>query len=165
MSLSERRSFARGFAPRALTAAAAWWALTGGASDWDAWLIGVPSIVAAAWMSAAMLPPFGWSWPRAIRFAAFFVRESWLGGLDVAKRALAPRMPLAPGFVEHELGVEPDLARVAVINTSSLLPGSLVVDSRGGDVLVHVLDVEGADVARTMDMAEARIAAMLRLER
>lgn len=165
MGSSEIRSFARAFGPRALTAAAAWWALTGGASGWDAWVIGIPAIVAAAAMSAAMLPPFDWSWPRALRFAAFFVRESWLGGVDVAKRALAPRMRLAPGFVEHEIDVVPDLARVAVINTSSLLPGSLVVDSRGGDVLVHVLDVEGADVARTMDMAEARIAAMLRLER
>lgn len=165
MGLPGIRSFARGFAPRAVTAAAAWWALTGGASGWDVWVVGVPAVIAAAAMSATFLPPFGWSWPRAIRFAAFFVRESWLGGVDVAKRALAPRMPLAPGFVEHEIGVVPDLARVAVINTSSLLPGSLVVDSRGGDVLVHVLDIGHADAARTIDAAEARIAAMLRVER
>lgn len=150
-------------AARLVVAAAAWWALTDGATGWDAWVIGVPAIVGAAWMSVITLPPTRFSWAAALRYASFFVRESWLGGVDVARRAFAPRVPLAPDIVRHELRVGPDLARVFVINTSSLLPGSLAVDCDDGMLLVHVLDRE-RPVSDVIDAAEERVSAMLRVE-
>lgn len=149
------------FATRLVIAAAVWWVLTDGAIGWDAWIIGVPAVVGTAWLSAVSLPAHGWSWWGALRFGAFFVRESWSGGVDVARRALARRMPLAPGFVEYPVGVPSMLSRVMIINTSTLLPGSLVVDSRDGNLLVHALDVDQPAVRDTLHAAEARVAAML----
>lgn len=151
------------FAPRVVIAGLVWWVLTDGALGWDALVIGVPAVVAAAAVSTALLPPIGWSWIGALRFFGFFLFESWRGGLDVARRALDPRMPLAPGVIRHETRAAPDFARVAIVNTSSLLPGSLSVDVRERDLLIHALDAASGDARRTLVSSERRIAAMLRL--
>lgn len=158
-----RRRRARAFVFRIALAALAWYALTDGATTWDAWVIGAPAIVFAAALSSTLLPPFQWSWPGALRFVAFFVRESWSGGVDVARRAFDPRMPLAPGLFEHTLDIPSDLARVAVANTSSLLPGSLVVDIDRDTLLIHALDVEQPSARRTVAATEAAVGAMFRL--
>lgn len=155
-----RRQRIRAFAPRAALAALTWYALTDGASGWDTWIIGLPAILFAAAVGTAMSPPFGWSWRGALRFVAFFVRESWLGAVDVARRAFDPRMPIAPGLFEHQLRMSSDLARVAAVNTSSLLPGSLVVDIEGSALLIHALDLEQSGTARTVAATEERVAEM-----
>lgn len=150
------------FLNRLLLCALVWWVLTDGELSWDALLVGVPAVVAAAGISAAMMPPLHWSWVGALKFAWFFARESLLGGVDVARRAFHPRMPLDPGVVRYEVGLAPDLARVAVSNTSSLLPGSLVVDIEGSNFHVHTLDV-GRDAARSVELTEKRVAELLRV--
>ena len=75
------------------------------------------------------------------RFIPYFWSLSFRGGIDVARRAFLPSMPLAPGFVDHRLRVEPDgpsaLAFAAVI---SLIPGTLCVDVLEEKVVVHVID-------------------------
>lgn len=157
-----RGARARAFALRAALAALTWYALTDGATTWDAWAIGVPAILFAAALGSA-LPPFDWSWRGAFRFVAFFARESWSGGVDVARRAFDPRMPLAPGLFEHPLDMPDDLARVAVANTSSLLPGSLVVDVHSDKLLIHALDVEHPSTKRTVAATEAAVAQMFRV--
>lgn len=156
---------ARAFVLRAVLAALTWYALTDGATSWDAWIIGLPAVVLAAALGTALLPPFAWSWAGAARFVAFFLRESWSGAVDVARRAFDPRMPLAPGLFEHTLHTPSDLARVAVANTSSLLPGSLVVDidRDRGTLLIHGLDLEQASTAKTVAVTEAAVAGMLAL--
>jgi multicomponent Na+:H+ antiporter subunit E len=161
--MSMHRTDKRAFLMRLVPAAATWWVLTDGALEWDAWVIGVPAVLATTWLSAALLPATGWSWRGAARFALFFLWESLRGGIDVARRAFDPRMPLAPGFFDHELEVRPDLARVAVINTSSLMPGSLVVDIDGQTLRVHALDLLHPSSPRTVAGAETRIARMFAL--
>ena len=151
------------FLTRALLAGLVWWALTDGAGGWDAWAIGVPAVAGSAALSMTLLPPVHWSWREGFRFAGYFLWESWRGGVDVAWRAFNPRMPLAPGLIRHELRLSPDLARVAVANSSSLLPGSLVVDLDGRVLTIHALDVRRPDAARIVAATEKRVAAMFRL--
>lgn len=150
------------FANRLLLCALVWWVLTDGAWSWDALLIGIPAVLAAAGISTAMLPPLSWSWIGALKFARFFGRESVLGGIDVARRAFDPRMPLDPGVVRCDVSLESDFARVAVANTSSLLPGSLVLDIEGPTFHVHALDV-GRDAARSVELTERCAAELLRV--
>lgn len=148
---------------RTLLAGLVWWALTDGAGGWDAWAVGVPAVAAAAALSMKLLAPIRWSWPAALRFAGYFLWESGRGGVDVAWRAFSPRMPLAPGLIRHELNVSPDLARAAVVNASSLLPGSLTVDLERGVLTIHTLDVRRPSSALIVASTERRIAAMFRL--
>lgn len=157
-----RRPRASAFAMRAALATLTWLILTEGDGGWDAWVIGVPAIAAAGWLSAALLPVGGWSWRGALRFAGFFLWESWRGGIDVARRAFHPRMPLAPAMLELPVAVKPDLARVAVANTSSLLPGTLVVDLDDRGLVVHALDPRMSP-GLTVTATDRHVAAMLAL--
>ena len=112
-----RQARTRTFGVRLVLAAGVWWVLTDGAGGWDAWLIGIPAVISAAWLSAASLPAHDWSWRGAVRYAVFFARESWSGGVDVARRAFSLSMPLTPGFVEYEVRATPVLSRVAMIRS------------------------------------------------
>jgi len=72
-----------------------------------------------------------------------FLHQSVIAGLDIARRALDPRLPLRPGFVIYPVGFPPGPARNMFTTLMSLLPGTVPTGSdehRG--VLIHCLDVE-----------------------
>lgn len=121
--------------------AAFWLVLTGGAPG--AWIAGALACLAAAVLSARLLP----GRLRRIRLrpalglAGYFARESLRGGIDVAWRALHPRLPVQPGWVRQPLHVAPGAQRLLLADLLSLMPGTLAAgDDRAGDLLLHCLD-------------------------
>jgi hypothetical protein len=58
----------------------------------------VVAVLAATWASLRLLPPSGYraSVLGLARLAGRFLGESVVAGLDVAKRALDPRLPMRP---------------------------------------------------------------------
>ena len=82
-----------------------------------------------------------------------------LGGLDVARRAVSPRMRLAPGWIEVPVHLS-DGGRVALGGELSLMPGTLAAGARRGRLLVHLLDTE-AGFDRAIPREEGAIAAMM----
>ncbi|MEW6353294.1 MAG: Na+/H+ antiporter subunit E [Pseudomonadota bacterium] len=143
---------------RAAFLALIWWALAGGAPDWA---FGAPFIAAA--LAASLI-----SAPRRQRlrlaglaqFAPFFFWESLRGGVDVARRALHPRRPLAPALVTHRLRLPSGAARVFLTNVVSLLPGTLSAELAEDELRLHVLDAR-LDASVMLRRVEARIAALL----
>jgi multicomponent Na+:H+ antiporter subunit E len=95
-----------------------------------------------------------------LRFVPFFLWESLRGGIDVALRTLAPRMPVHPGFVTYPIGLlRRRDARVFFANCLCLLPGTLAADLSGDRLEVHLLDM-GTDPAtelRRLERAVARV--------
>jgi multicomponent Na+:H+ antiporter subunit E len=86
--------------------------------------------------------------------------ESTRAGFDVARRVFDPRMPLATGFVEVPLKLEPGLPLNTFATITSLLPGTVPVgDSRDG-LVYHCLDIE-APVVQELLEEERRLAAVL----
>lgn len=84
------------------------------------------------------------SWHRWTRrvgalpaFAGYFVSRSLLGGLDVARRALDPRLPLEVCERPYDLTVRGDGARTLFVAVVSLLPGTLATGLAGQRVKVH----------------------------
>ena len=67
---------------------------------------------------------------RLARFVLRFLRQSVVAGIDVAWRALDPRLPLRPGFVVYQPRLPPGPARNAFCTMTSLLPGTLPCRSR-----------------------------------
>jgi multicomponent Na+:H+ antiporter subunit E len=120
-----------------------WMMLTGGnPGDLGA---GAVAIFAATWTSLRLLPP-GTSRVRPlalVRLALRFLRQSVIAGVDVARRALDPRLPLNPGFVVYPVGVPAGSARHMFTTLISLVPGTVPAgaDERG-QLLVHCLDAE-----------------------
>ena len=129
-----------------------WLILAGG----EALLLGAVVVPAACWLSFRLLPATGRLRPgQLVATALGFAWQSLLGGVDVARRALDPRLPLDPGWIDVEVDL-PDGGKVALGGELSLMPGTLVAGSDGRRLLVHVLD-RGQDVARTVRVEEARL--------
>jgi multicomponent Na+:H+ antiporter subunit E len=135
------------------------------AADPGALVPGVLAALAAALASLRLLPPG----PRRIRLGRLpslllrFLWQSARGGLDVAWRALSPRLPLAPGFVTCPLRLPPGGARNALATEMSLLPGTLAVGQEGDALRLHCLDI-AQPVPAQLAEEEARLLAALEEE-
>ncbi|MFO7921452.1 MAG: Na+/H+ antiporter subunit E [Nioella sp.] len=135
-----------------------WLVLTG--AEVKGLAVGVFAVPAATWLSLRLMPaqrPMH-VWRLALHLPAF-VGGSLMGGLDVARRALAAHRPLKPGWVEVPARLS-DGARVMLGAELSLMPGTLAAGMRGDRLLVHLLDTE-AGVERAIPREEAAIAAMI----
>ncbi|HYB41160.1 MAG TPA: Na+/H+ antiporter subunit E [Candidatus Methylomirabilis sp.] len=103
------------------------------------------AVVAATWASVSLLPPSRLR-PRPVaiaRFALRFLGQSVVAGVDVARRVLAPRLSLRPGFAVYPVRLPSGQTRNAFCALTSLVPGTLPTgpDERGA-LLVHCLDVD-----------------------
>ncbi len=105
---------------------------------------GAIAAVAATWVSLRFLPPA----TGCLRFGALlalvphFLWQSVLAGIDVARRALDPRLPLNPGFVNCPLDFPPGVARNTFATITSLMPGTVPCDDQAEGIVYHCLDVD-----------------------
>ena len=113
----------------------------------------------ATWTSLQLLPPRSFH-PRLgslIVLAFRFVWQSVIAGIDVARRALEPRLPLRPGFVTYPIRMLPSPIRSTLLSIASLLPGTLPTGlDETGALVVHCLDTEQPVVAQ-MAAEETRL--------
>lgn len=120
------------------------------------------AVAAATWTSLRLLPP------RASRssllaiaqLAPRFLYQSVIGGVDVARRALDPRLPLHTGFVVYPTGLPSGAARNVFATLTSLLPGTVLTAEEKGGLVYHCLDV-GQPVAAQLAAEEAALAQAL----
>ncbi|MDX1656947.1 MAG: Na+/H+ antiporter subunit E [Candidatus Competibacteraceae bacterium] len=134
---------------------ALWWALTGNRG----WGFGVGALLVsllAAW-PAGSPPRRFWRLVQLPGFVGFFLWESVRGGLDVARRALTPSLPLEPCWLDYSLRLPPDRGQLLFISVVSLLPGTLSAELAGGVVTIHSL---AGDAREDLIMLENRIAAL-----
>jgi multicomponent Na+:H+ antiporter subunit E len=134
-----------------------WLVLVG--TDPVSWIVGVPAVLLASYAAARLSTLVGAD-PRPLRliaFVPFFVWESVLGGVDVARRVLAPRLRIDPALVSYRPRLKDPAAQVVFLDTISLLPGTLSADIRKGLVQIHALDSDQAMVAG-LERLEARVA-------
>lgn len=138
---------------------AVWIALIG----WNPLDLVVGSLTAATatWLSLILLPPRHRTGRvtlvALLRLAAHFLRQSVVAGLDVARRAFDPRLPLQPGFVSYPLRFPPGSARNVFASWTSLLPGTVPVADDGETLLYHCLDV-GQPIAEQLAREEEWLA-------
>jgi multicomponent Na+:H+ antiporter subunit E len=105
-------------------------------------VVGLIASAAATWASLKLLPLAS----GRVRLGALllllprFLWQSVVAGLDVARRAFAPRLDLQPGFVDYRTQLPPGLARNAFELIASLLPGSVPSDETEGTIEFHCLD-------------------------
>ena len=120
----------------------AFWIVVAGTEAADL-IVGVLAAVLVTWASLRLLPPG----PKRLdlvalaRFVPRFLYQSVAAGIDVAWRALDPRLPLQPGFVIYRPLLPPGTAQSAFCTIMSMLPGTLPsgTDESGG-LIVHCLD-------------------------
>lgn len=130
-------------------------ALSRGSVFYLLWLVLMPSLkpgdlvmgllttIAATWVSLYLLEPasgrlhFG----KLLMLFPHFIWVSVLAGIDVARRAFDPRMPLQTGFVSCPLDYPPGLARNTFATFTSLMPGTVPVGETDENLIYHCLDI------------------------
>ncbi len=119
--------------------AGAWVALLGDL------LVGLLATLVATWVSLRLLPPspgrlhIG----ALLKFIGHFLWQSVVAGVDVARRAFDPRLPLKPGFLTYPVAIPAGTGQAAFGAITSLMPGTLSVgtDPDGG-LIYHCLDLD-----------------------
>jgi multicomponent Na+:H+ antiporter subunit E len=138
----------------------AWLTLVAG--NHEGLLAGVLVVPLALALSLRFLPPRNpldlW---RMILLLPRFLKGSILGGVDVARRALAPSMPINPGWMTQSTSL-PGAARVVLGAELSLMPGTLSAGTHEEHLLVHVLD-SNVGIGRIIDIEEAALASIMGL--
>jgi multicomponent Na+:H+ antiporter subunit E len=105
--------------------------------------VGITAAALALWISLRLSP----SQPINLRLAPFarlisrLLTCSILAGIDIARRALLPRLDLRPGFVAVPLTLQPSESRSAFLLYQSLQPGTLPTSVEGAQLQVHCLDI------------------------
>lgn len=141
-----------------LVVLAAFWLLLAGMAP-GSWIVGLPAVLLAAWAGSRLTterrPPL--SAGGLLRFVGYFLRESWRGGLDVARRVFARELRVTPGFVDYPLRLRDPAARRLFAGSVSLIPGTLAADLDHTGVRVHALDT-GDDVVAELARLESLVA-------
>lgn len=133
-----------------------WWSSAASRAVWFSglWLVlagaaagdipaAVAAIAAATWTSLHLLEPgSARRSPLAIaRLTLLFLYHSVVAGVDVAGRALNPRLPLHPGFVAYPTRLSRGVRRNVFTTLTSLLPGTVPAGEENGRIIYHCLDV------------------------
>lgn len=71
-----------------------------------------------------------------LAFSVALVRAN----LDMARRVLAPSLPIRPGLVRIKTTLQSDIGRLALANSITLTPGTLSIDLQADELLVHWID-------------------------
>jgi multicomponent Na+:H+ antiporter subunit E len=139
--------------------AALWAGLNG--LDAKSWIVGVPIVILATIISWRLAPERGSAlrWGALPAFVGYFLRESFRGGGDVARRALRPGPCVDPGVVTYAMRLPHGPARAMFAGAIGLLPGTLVIAITDKALEVHALDAS-ADVLGALRELERRVAGL-----
>ena len=136
-----------------------WYALLEG--DHAGLAFGVPVVIAATIASLMLCPreaPATHLRPvESARLASSFAVGSLRGGLDVALRALSPRVSLSPAVVPYATELTPGPTHRLFTSLVTLMPGTLSIQAEARRVRVHVL-VDREAIDQDLATLERRVA-------
>lgn len=72
--------------------------------------------------------------------------------LDVARRILAPSLPIEPNMIRVRAGQRSDVCRVIYANSITLTPGTVSVDTAGDEITIHALTRPAAQGVESGEM-------------
>ena len=136
------------------------WLIANGTLATDTVLTGVVITAAIAFAFAAFSRVYSvirWS-PRVIYtyllYLGVFLFELVKANLNVMRYVYSPHIDIHPGIVEIKTSLQSPIGRLALANSITLTPGTLVVDMRGDSLFIHWINVTGTDpVTATQEIA------------
>lgn len=137
---------------RGLLLSLLWLAFSGADSDY--WVYGAVSVVCAVALSLALLPPQGpprpTRWPHRLWFSLvlilWFLGQSVVGGVDVARRALTRQPDIRPTVIPAPVQLPEGHARQLAMVLMNLMPGSMIQRSLPGEELTVELHTLSASL-------------------
>ena len=105
-------------------------------------VVGLLASAAATRVSLKLLPPARGRVRLGLLLLLLprFLWQSLVAGIDVARRAFAPRLSLHPGFIDYPIALPRGTARNAFELIASLIPGTVASGEISGKITFHCLD-------------------------
>jgi multicomponent Na+:H+ antiporter subunit E len=128
------------------------WICISGSLDGTNLFMGLSVAILVSYLSSQTLKSIGMNFlfqPRrlllSVKLVFRLIIEIIKSNIVMAKLVFDPRLPLSPGVVRFKPGLESDLAKVILANTITLTPGTLTIDIKGDEFIVHVVTEKHAD--------------------
>lgn len=90
--------------------------------------------------------------PAALAYWPWLALEILKSGWTVARLILHPRLPISPALARFRPSQESTVGLVTHANSITLTPGTVTIEARHGEFLVHALTAEGAAGLAGSDM-------------
>lgn len=111
---------------------------------------GVFSCGLCTWLAARMegddfeSMPLG-AWGRVVVYLPWLLWEILKSNLHVARVVLSPGLPIQPKLVRVKASQKTAFGQVLYANSITATPGTISLDLRNGEILVHALTQDTAD--------------------
>jgi len=129
--------------------AGAWWLWSGHTAGLMI-AFGVGSILLVLWIFKRMddvaedKPPYRLGL-RPIFYLPYIIWEIVKANIDVAKVIVSPSLPISPRVFRAKTSQKTSIAQVIYANSITLTPGTITLDLRDGEVMVHALTNDTAE--------------------
>ena len=90
-------------------------------------------------------PFFTFPWVRIALYLPWLGWQIVAASIQVARIVLSPNMRITPRLFRFEHELPHNLARATLANSITLTPGTVTIDVRGDEFLVHALSNEAAE--------------------
>ena len=95
-----------------------------------------------------------------------FPVELWKANVDVAKRALNPKLPITPGIVKVPVDLKSEYGLAMLANSITLTPGTItmeIVEEKGQHFFyIHWIDVAAKNGKEAVDMIKGKLESWIR---
>jgi len=81
-------------------------------------------------------------------YVPLFIYKLVIANIQVALIILNPKLPVKPGFVRVRTAIESDLGKLTLANSITLTPGTLSMDVKDDEILVHWVKVDEDKTAK-----------------
>ncbi len=97
-----------------------------------------------------------------IYLGVFFI-ELIRANLNVMRLVFSPRIEITPGIVEIKTQLKSPIGRLALANSITLTPGTLVVDIKDDSLFIHWINVSTTDPVAATEAISARFEKLLKV--
>jgi len=145
------------------------WVIANGTLAPDTLIAGVVITAAIALAFASFSRVYSvvrWS-PKVIfyylMYLGVFLTELTKANLNVMRLVFSPRIEIEPGIVEIKTELKSPIGRLALANSITLTPGTLVVDIKDDSLFIHWINVSATDPVAATEEISARFEKYLKV--
>jgi multicomponent Na+:H+ antiporter subunit E len=145
------------------------WVIANGTLALDTLITGVVITAAIALAFASFARVYSvirWS-PKVIiyylMYLGVFLLELTKANLNVMRLVFSPRIDITPGIVEIKTELKSPIGRLALANSITLTPGTLVVDIKDDSLFIHWINVSATDPVAATEEISARFEKYLKV--
>ena len=145
------------------------WVIANGTLALDTLITGVVITAAIALAFASFARVYSvirWS-PKVIlyylMYLGVFLLELTRANLNVMRLVFSPRIDITPGIVEIKTELKSPIGRLALANSITLTPGTLVVDIKDDSLFIHWINVSATDPVAATEEISARFEKYLKV--